>query len=518
MTDLPTLHLENGWGELKGKRAAGELERMVARWIRERRWFGYKAATITAVRIESSVEFPGRSGAAVVLLRVGLADGRAPRYFLPLTILPDQDNCLPAHQPHLVLGRARGKRPGWVCDAFGDSAFAEDLLNGVAQDARVPLGKGLLAAQPFSAFTSAFADGTDLVPRLSLTDQTNTAILYGSRIFAKVFRRLEAGVNPDLEIGHYLTEVRCFPHVPPMLAAWQYQEFEREPTTLAIFQAQVPNQGDAWTKALSLLRADKSADHLPGQAGAGSATVSAVGFAALLGRRTAELHEALAQPSTDAHFQPEPFTAADLRALADAVAASLDRALAALRQQWDGLPAPIRTLAGQLLALEAGLRERIRFLRERELEGLRIRVHGDYHLGQLLLTGDDFMIIDFEGEPTRSIEERRRKHSPLKDVAGMLRSFHYAVQTATKEDPVGRTGAWAAGWLQRLGDAFLGSYWSHVKPAALFPKTAEMRKALLNLYLLEKAVYELDYELNHRPDWVDIPLQGLAGLGGIAPP
>jgi maltose alpha-D-glucosyltransferase/alpha-amylase len=239
--------------------------------------------------------------------------------------------------------------------------------------------------------------------------------------------------------------------------------------------------------------------------------------ASLLGTRTAELHLALASAPHIPDFAPQPFSQAGQRALVNSVMDLLTANFHLLRQHKDGMPAPIQQEAEKVLGLEERAQRHIQLLLRNRPSAMLTRIHGDYHLGQVLVTGTDFVIIDFEGEPARSLEERRRKRSPLQDVAGMLRSFHYAAYApllsgnAQRDDTIG-LGRWAAYWQELVSVAFLKAYLEVAGNSPFIPRSREELALLLDLYLLEKAIYELGYELNNRPTWVAIPLDGVSQL------
>ncbi len=373
-------------------------------------------------------------------------------------------------------------------------------------------------------------------------EQSNTSVIYGDRFILKLIRRLAPGVNPDLEISRFLTEKR-FPHGPVIAGAMEYTRPREEPVTLAILQGFVPNQGDAWrftqeslSRFLETLLARKAqlasptrpkGRRLDPSEAPPDALVEMIGpylaDARRLGQRTAELHLCLASATDHPSFAPEPFTKLYQRSLYQSMRSLTTQVFSLLRRRLETLPEPSHSLAGRILGLEPSLIERFRTITTLKTTALRIRCHGDYHLGQVLHTGNDFVIIDFEGEPARPISERRIKRSPLRDVAGMLRSFHYAAYSALfnqQEHGVIADGdmafleAWAEAWRQWVGGIFLDSYLSKAREGRFLPERDEEMEVLLDGYLLEKAIYELGYELNHRPELVRVPLQGILDLIG----
>jgi maltose alpha-D-glucosyltransferase/alpha-amylase len=333
-----------------------------------------------------------------------------------------------------------------------------------------------------------------LDPRLSGAEQSNNSVIFGERLILKLFRRLEPGINPDLEVSRFLTE-RRFPNVAPVAGALFYRWERDETATLAMLQAYVPNQGDAWSHALDELASEDI-----------GAIERYLPFADLMGRRTAEMHLALASTPKDPAFAPEPTTMLDIRSAFQSIRALAMQTFQTLRRQMTGMAGEDRADAEQVIEAEERFQRRLRALLETNINPRRIRCHGDYHLGQLLFTGGDFVIVDFEGEPARPLAERRLKRWAMRDVASMLRSFDYAAEAAG----VG----FAQEWARRVSEAFLDAYWQTAGDAVFVPATTEERNLLMDVLLIEKALYELRYELDNRPAWVRIPMRGLLGLVG----
>jgi trehalose synthase-fused probable maltokinase len=355
----------------------------------------------------------------------------------------------------------------------------------------------------------------------------------------KLFRRIEAGPNPELEISEELTN-QGFTRVPSLAGAIVDERRDQEAATLAIVQAVVTNQGSGWTFTIDELRryyervqarisrGDSEGTTMPAADLSYStdgpepppffAALEAwyLGAAGVLGRRTAELHLALASARGEA-FRPEPFDAAALRELASTVAQQGADVLDLLAAREAALPDDVRPMAAAVLERRDDLLHRLNALGRVREAGQRIRVHGDYHLGQVLRTEEDFVIIDFEGEPARTLAERRAKYSPLKDVAGMLRSFHYAATAALMAVAQSTAGAmerlspWAEAWQYWVSKSFLDSYRQTLDGTPILPREPAF-DPVLDAFVLQKALYELGYELNNRPDWTRIPLGALAGL------
>ncbi len=384
-----------------------------------------------------------------------------------------------------------------------------------------------------------------------LSRAVQTSILYDQKLILKLFRRLQPGENPDTEIGRFLTEVARFPRIAPFLGDIRgSREGERTPeseqTTLAMLQGLVENEGDGWQYTLDELGrffesvisapapqetgtapsflAPPSSDALPAEAR------EHAGFsleaAALLGRRTAEMHLALATTTDNPAFAAESFTDEALRADSARIADQITRTLDALKHSFNALPDdPTTDGAALILSRRRDLFARARSIAEpiagsaaAPASGLRTRIHGDYHLGQVLRARGDFVILDFEGEPARPLSERRAKQSQLRDVAGMLRSFSYAAYSALDHFTQRHTHAakslesWAQLWQNAVSTEFLNAWRSTIAANPHLTPEPGQAQRLLNAYLLEKALYELLYELNNRPAWVRIPLIGILGL------
>jgi maltose alpha-D-glucosyltransferase/alpha-amylase len=347
---------------------------------------------------------------------------------------------------------------------------------------------------------------------------SNTVVTLNETLFLKGYRRLRDGLNPELEMGRFLTEVVHYPNCVPVLGALEYFGNDGRVMTLALVQGYVANQGDGWDNTLGYAQRFLEELRTSGQApGGGHVAEAHGGFlarAATLGQRTAELHLALATRTGDAAFDPEPLTAADVTGYRQRAAGEATATLTLLRQRLSQLPAGAQDDAKAVLALQDTLQARLTAGDGRLRGGLKTRYHGDYHLGQILVTGNDFVIIDFEGEPARSFEERRAKSSPLRDVAGMLRSFNYARWSALRRvaqsaDDLERLEPAVRDWELATRKAFLAAYALTMDASS---SATPVDTDLLALFELEKALYELRYELNNRADWAQVPLQGVLSL------
>jgi maltose alpha-D-glucosyltransferase/alpha-amylase len=405
---------------------------------------------------------------------------------------------------------------GIIGDAFADEGFCRAVVNAMASGKEIATGQGKLQFRPTAAFKRiAGAKFGSLPVDRPRGSSSNTVITMGERLMLKGYRRLRVGMNPELEMGLYLTEVAHYPNCAALAGVLEYIGNDGQSRLLAMLQAYVANQGDGWTYALEYLRrhleqyrTTPAGDALPANAHEAFLTMMRV-----LAVRTAELHRALAAPSQDAAFSPQALARADIdayrqRAL-DEAQTTLDKLAAAL----ETVPAADRDAANQVLAQREQISARIQACAKESSQGIKIRIHGDYHLGQVLVTKNDFVIIDFEGEPGHSLEQRRVKLSPLRDVAGMLRSFAYVQQSALRsvahnEAEAARLAPLARAWEMETRAAFLSAYDAAAREAKLYD-FLEAGRGLLGLFELEKALYELRYEIGNRPTWVGIPLQGI---------
>ena len=483
---------------LTGPSAQLLQESFLPKFIGTQRWFGAKSRALKDVCIEDIVPIGGPD-TAILLLRVVYVDGPGDTYTLPVSVLRDDaaDEARTGAPESIIAPMQMGATGGGVLvDATTLPGFRSALLTTIEREEQLPTrSDSTLAGKPSSAF--GLLRGVEPLPsRRGSAEQSNTSLLYDGKLILKLFRRLQTGENPDAEIGRFLTEVARFEHIAPFAGELIYTTSNTgEATTIGLLQGLVANEGDGWEWTLENIRSQSS--H-------GSSTYEDV--ARLLGRRTGEMHRALATPTDDAAFRPEPTDAAGLDRDAERLEAQVAAAVTAIKNRFSALPDDLLGAAATLLSRRKDMLAMADALRHvpPAMTGLRTRIHGDYHLGQVLRTKSDFVLLDFEGEPARSLEERRAKQSPLRDVAGMLRSFSYAgaagFGTATSPE---RTA-----WESAATRAFLQGY------REAFTEQAEgsVSEQLLRAYLLEKALYEIVYEVNNRPDWISIPLSGILDL------
>ena len=494
-----TLVLRNSLPDLLSGPAREALEREVLpAYLAERRWFQSKDAQI----LRSSI-----AGAALLAPRLLMADVEVETssgvelYAMPLGVIIEDEPTGP-FAPQLAMARVRRRRDvGLLTDGFAMPEFVEAVVGALKDDRRLPMGDGELV---FST-TPAFDLEADMEAEWPAAEQSNSSVIIGQRAVLKLLRKLTTGVHPEAEMTRVLTE-RGFANTAALLGEATFVGPSGEPRTVMLLQRFVYNQGDGWGWTLDYL-ARTLDDHAVSPDAPDHALESYCVFSSQLGRRLAEMHAVLAQPTDKPAFSPETATRADTAAWAERITAQLEIALEALsgRKHW-GCTGSAEAVAGLLdrrEALEAQVTERT----AAGQGGLRTRIHGDLHLGQVLVTAGDVTLIDFEGEPSKPLEARRAKDLPLRDVAGVLRSFDYAAAMAlhgwtdSAEGAQARAEALTSAFRRLAAKTFLDGY----REAG-----GQVDEALLDLFLLEKAAYEVAYEAANRPEWLETPLHGLA--------
>ncbi len=516
------LTVKDHWERLFERDTVGAVEALLPSALLSARWYGGKARTIAAVHVKETIPLhTGAHSMVLIFMDVSYKDGGPEVYTMVLTASFGEPavQIQQAH-PEAVLAEVTiaglsGDRRGLLHDALSDHACAGALLYAIRQENRFQGENGTLLASSIPAFSTALAETASAESFVMQGEQSNTSVRFDRHAILKLYRRFEPGLNPDLEIGRVLT-ARGYAHSPAVLGSLEYTRPDQQPGTVAIVSRFVENQGDAWRYTLSELDAELA----DGSGSAMSASSAYPDAAALLGRRTAELHIALAQHTADPVFVPEPCNLGYWQSLRDRMIRSVEDALALLGRRIQDLHGQNRQRATLVLESKAILLSRLEAPVKRNPRAVRIRCHGDFHLGQVLYTGRDFVIIDFEGEPARPLSERRAKHVPIVDVAGMIRSFHYAASVAldragNRPDADERRSELEQRmkqWYQAVMEAFLTGYAETAGKASFLPQKSEDRDLLLDAYLMEKACYELNYELNNRPSWAGIPINGLLQL------
>jgi maltose alpha-D-glucosyltransferase / alpha-amylase len=541
-TDKTVLTIANGWQGVFAGSARNPLEsQILPEYLPKQRWFGAKAKRIKSTQIADWAVLEGAKS-ALAFVSINYEDGTADTYVLPLALAVDEDaDEISERAPNAVLASvSTPDGAGVLYDAMFDDETCSRLLAFIENGNEIKGQHGTIRGVPSSAFQAVRGPAEESVaPRRGSAEQSNTSILFGNRLIMKLFRHQEPGPNPDTEIGKYLTEQAHFDRIPPFAGSIEYVLERSEPSTLTMLQGLVVNEGDGWKWTLEELERyyeSVARQNFPPQddayANADLVRLSEmpvsdvarehVGLyldsAATLGRRTAEMHLALATATNDPAFAPEPMSPEDLRNVLKAIRDHGTHVLDILKDSMAKLPDDVVECAGLVLSRRRQILDQFRQLAAEGVSALRTRIHGDYHLGQVLRYRSDFIILDFEGEPARSLAERRAKQSPMKDVAGMLRSFSYAAYatlanyTARRPEDWSCLRPWAKLWERSAGAEFLRAYRAASQGAYHVPADPAAFKKLLDAYLLDKALYELRYELNNRPAWVRIPLEGILSL------
>ena len=519
--------------------AQERLAALLLDYARPRRWFRAKSRATRGARVADVIPLPGDAPPNLLVLLEIAYDGDgagadADLYVIPLAqVGPAAAAALAIDRPHALVALFDEGAGGALVDGLATGAAAPALLRLVRAGAVARGEHGELRGQAFPGLAEASApiDGAALTVSVPRVEQTNSTVTFGDRLLLKIYRPLTPGASPELEMGEFLSARGPLAFVPRVLGALTYVGRDGLPRVLGVAHEYLSNDGDGWSLALRALDdyfdrvAREPAPPPPPGSQAATALVGRIAsLAETLGRRTGQLHLALAATAGDPAFAPEPLTEADRAAMAARAESMLERHLAMLATAATVAPA-VRALAERLRP-DGPERRTIATLlarvRDRPIAVVKTRIHGDLHLGQVLARGDDFAIIDFEGEPARPPDERRAKSSPLRDVMGMVRSFDYAPAAALRARARAAAEArssqaelepWAALWTAEVSAAFLRGYLATVTGAPFLPRDADALSALLLFHELEKVIYELGYEIDNRPDWVEIPLRRLVEIG-----
>jgi maltose alpha-D-glucosyltransferase / alpha-amylase len=526
------VEVDSRWDALFEPPASAALERALASYVEARRWYRTKTKHVVSAKIAAAFRLPHeRARARLALVEITKDDGERDTYVLPLAFVSsDEAGAIVEKSPQaavlpLHVKRDGEVREGMVVDALFLVPFLDELWDALATGAQVEDSGATLRFSPLEGAKEAKGP---LSAKLLGREQTNTSIVYGGRFVGKIVRKIDEGEGPDVEMGRFLTAAR-YAGSPAMVGSVEVIR-GGSPSTVGVFHEMVQNEGDAWEHALAALRVFLDDPTRPATAppsagpsdlfalateGPSREAIAAVGpyaeLSRLLGERVGEMHAALASRKDVPAFGPEPLDAATRVTLARAAEAELREIVAELRAH----PAPedARELASGVVGRESELAARVAELAKLGDPGVMIRVHGDLHLGQVLFTGDDFAIIDFEGEPARPLHERRAKRSPFADLAGMLRSYHYAAAFALRaKGASAELARWAALFQRVSSGMFLRGWLGKVRGTGIVPDDPRARRVLLSFFLLEKCLYEVKYEMNNRPDWLAIPLDGLREL------
>ena len=515
------------WEDISRDAEAIDLleKNILAGYLKGCRWFGGKARRLAGICVDHVLSLPSPDPSPTLfhffILKVKYRTGKSEDYLLPVSLVASADD-VPQK------GTITKSNYGWLIDAIYDEAFRSVIFHYLFHSSKIKQKNGALFFEKGSAFHEA--DFSSAISSCVLdADQSNSSLIYspsppefipmqsggetesGSHgFFLKIYRKLFRETNPDVEVVKFLTEAH-FTHIPSFAGTFFWKKAFGTPITFGMMQQKVTAIKDAWSLAgdylnefLFSLEGDKIV--VPS---------SSIEQASLLGKRTAEMHASLASDETDDAFIPETYNDEYTDWLLDNCDALLKRRLRLAKDCYSSLDDTGKDLTKFFISNAAKIRESFSRIKTQSLQSLRTRIHGDYHLGQVLYDGSDYTILDFEGEPESSIKDRKIKHSPLKDVAGMLRSFHYAVSaklyfsSESHPLPAEKLEAAVALWYREVTQAFLNTYRETMRGSSVFHADQQELQFILQFHLLEKAVYELGYELNARPAWVKIPLKGI---------
>jgi maltose alpha-D-glucosyltransferase / alpha-amylase len=515
-------------------------DRELATYIKKTRWFRSKTRAVLNNSVLDVINFPGDGLGQLLIVAFNYAEGPRDLYALPVRIVTGEEaHNIELEHPATVIARTL-QEGDLLVDSISSQAFQRVLLDLISEGRTLAGRSGRLVSTKSAHLEEILKDGPPQQSRYLKVEQSNSSVIYDDKIYLKLFRKLEEGINPDLELTKQLTENCGFPYVPTYLGDIQYVAPGQEPASLVMAQSFTPNEQDGWSQTLSAVSRyfDRVLEDpkLPAAPLIGLWQEVPEPFLGLiegvhlqtvrlLGERTAEMHLALAQDTETPSLAPEPFSLQHQRSVFQSIRSETKQTFALLTRTLGGLEEHSKELAEKVLQHANVLGTCHDYLLRDPIDTKKIRIHGDYHLGQILFTGKDFVILDFEGEPGRPIGERRLKRSALIDVAGMVRSFSYAAHHSLLESRTVRPldqptlETYADLWALRASQVFLQAYLEKAGKASFIPKDQEDLRLLLRSFLILKALYELRYELNNRPKWVAIPLRGLLSIveEGIAP-
>ncbi len=527
------------WNQMKESTIVS-MEKILLNYVQKNRWFRGKAKKMSGIEIKHA--FPMSTGVInsyLLIVVTKYVEGKDEDYIIPLSLVTgDAISDIKYKHPEAQVAHVDiDGHEGLIYDGsynkdVRDLFFQLMLTKGKVKYKDASLN-GITGKKTGSKVNK---DELPLASRVLLAEQSNTSILYDSRFFFKMYRSPEEGNNPELEIIKTLTENTGFRNFPTFAGALEYQKNDAGSTAIGILVDFVQNEGNAWDFTQTSIDhyfdriiEDKEILNISKTSGS-SDIINVVGpenmnellgpffieMVTLLARRTAEMHMALASVKSKKDFAPEPFSLLYQKSLYQSFRTLIKRTINQMKSSKKKLNEEQQDLIEDIIKNESLLLSTIKYtLEKKKIHTSKIRVHGDYHLGQVLFTGKDFMIIDFEGEPTRSLTARKLKYCPFKDVAGMLRSFHYAIYMGQLEnkskipESADLLQPWLEAWYETVHETFINSYLETAKNASFIPDEKRQINDLLSVYTIEKAIYEADYEFNNRPDWLHIPLNGL---------
>jgi len=530
---LPTIRFNGETAWWFGPAGSHFIEGDLTKYMRNCRWYRSKSRAVLNAGLVDVLVLSEEERSHLLLIGVNFSEGARDLYALPVKVVSgEQARTIQVEYPATVIARV-GEDGDLLVDAIGTPEFHRVLLDVVAKANEVRGRAGRLVCSRSKQLGETLQTMPVQSSRVLKVEQSNSSVIFDDKIYLKLFRKLDEGLNPDLEVTKQLSEKCGFQYVPTYLGDIQYVARGQEPAALIMLQRFTSNEQDGWTHTLAAV--DRYFDrvltdpNLPTPMPLGLwdeipepllAVIEGMHLETVrqLGERTADLHLALSADLESPEFCPEPFTLQHQRSIFQSIRSESKQTTAVLSRSLSALDEYPRTLAETVLARVGELGNCHDYLLEQPIAVQKIRIHGDYHLGQVLFTGEDFIILDFEGEPARPLGERRLKRSALVDVAGMLRSFDYAAHYGLVESrtvrPLDRgvLEGYADLWATRASQVFVGAYLEKADNAVFVPKDRGDLKRLLRSALIQKVLYELRYELNNRPKWVTIPLRGCLRL------
>jgi len=543
---IPSLEVEVAWKDFFQTYTARRSfeKRVLPNYMRSCRWFGGKSKKIVALSTRRAPAIPLDDEVAyLVNVETRYTDGLPETYFLPVLFLTNPEDMLRflKNEPQSVICYLKTpEKEGILIDAIYEESFRNELFWLIRNATSVPVTDGALHFEPGRMLQELKVEKVDIASEILRAEQSNTSVIYNNQFFFKIYRKLDTDINPDLELVRFLSEKTNFANSPRYSGGIQLEDrVEKTYIILGLLQNKIPNQGEAWTSMLEtlsrfyeqVLLTDKTKplpelihrdrlyfEDLPEtlQTLIGAEAYERV---TLLARRTAEMHIALSTATEeDKAFTPERFTQHYQRSIYSGHRKLVSETFSALEDRLKNLPEHVAREARAALDLREDILNCFNEIYSRKIEAYKTRIHGDYHLGQVLFNGRDYFIIDFEGEPMHSISERRLKKTPFKDVAGMIRSFHYAaygqllLNQNYRKDDMALLEQWAHQWFHYISRFYLTAYLDRAAGNSFIPSVEEDVQLLLRTYMLEKAIYEVSYEMNARPEWLRIPLRGVMNV------
>lgn len=541
----PVVSVRGEWLNLIRGRQREKFEKAILpKYVKKARWFGAKTKKVRRVKIEEEgFTALTPTSSVVLIIRVTYTDGSQDLFVLPLSFVTEKKaEELIADFPQSLVMRLRAEgEEGIVCDATYDERFHKALLGSIWRRKKIKGRNSDFVGRPAGNLRKILADtGVEIDSWPMKAEQSNNSIVYDNRVVLKIYRHMQEGMNPDYEITRYLTEKARFKNIPAYTGSIEYIDKSGDNYIIAMAQEFVENSGDAWSYSSDVVSkyfdraltkgkpAYEIMEEYPAFTEVNEAEIPHImheligglflEMMSILGRRTGEMHLALIGEQDDKDFRPESFSTLYQRALYQSMQSMVRRTLKLLDRNMNKIPEEVRGQAEMIRKSEDEILKRMKRILRKKMSAKRTRIHGDYHLGQVLNTGKDFVILDFEGEPARPISERRLKHSPLKDVAGMIRSIHYVAYSYFMTRPklqaeqMNLLESWIEPWYLYVSGVFFGAYMQTVNESKIIPRENGELETLLQTFLLEKGIYELGYELNHRPDWITIPIRGIEYL------